>query len=67
MIRVSNIIAEEMYINKFLPEIGVARIESKVSTGKDRDITDDHLIAYRMSKEEIMFNWLYKFCYQNIF
>lgn len=53
-----NIIAEEIYINKFLPEIGVGRIESKIMEGKDSDITDDHLVAYRMSKEEIMINWL---------
>jgi hypothetical protein len=53
-----NIIAEEIHINKFLPEIGVAKIENKVIAGKDNDITDDHLIAFRMSKEEIMFNWL---------
>ena len=57
-INLLNIIAEEIYINKFLPEIGVAKIESKIIAKKDDDITDDHLIAFRMSKEEIMFNWL---------
>lgn len=57
-INLLNIIAEEIYINKFLPEIGVAKIEDKVHKGRGDDITDDHLIAYRMSKEEIMFNWL---------
>ncbi len=57
-IQLLNIIAEEIYINKFLPEIGVAKIESKIIAGKDNDITDDHLIAFRMSKEEIMKNWL---------
>ncbi len=57
-IQLLNIIAEELYINKFLPEIGVGKIENKIMIGKDNDITDDHLIAFRMSKEEIMFNWL---------
>jgi HNH endonuclease len=57
-INLLNIIAEEIYINKFLPEIGVAKIEDKIIKRKDNDISDDHLIAYRMSKEEIMFNWL---------
>jgi len=57
-INLLNIIAEEIYINKFLPEIGVSKIESKIIAGKDNDITDNHLIAFRMSKEEIMFNWL---------
>jgi len=51
-----NIIAEEIYINKYQPEIGVARIESKIIDGKDNLITDDHLIAFRISKEEIMIN-----------
>ncbi|MDD2723488.1 MAG: HNH endonuclease [Methylovulum sp.] len=58
IITLLNIIAEEIYINKFLPEIGVGKIENKIMAGKDNDITDDHLIAFRMSKEEIMFNWL---------
>lgn len=53
-----NIIAEEIYINKFMPEIGVGKIESKIVSQKDSEITDDHLIAFRMSKEEIMISWL---------
>jgi hypothetical protein len=53
-----NIIAEEIYIGKFLPEVGVGKIENKIIENKDTDITDDHLIAYRISKEEIMFNWI---------
>lgn len=68
-INLLNIIAEEIYINKFLPEIGVSRIESKIVEGKDNDITDAHLIAFRMSKEEIMFNWLgyIKYVIENYF
>jgi hypothetical protein len=53
-----NIIAQEIYIDKFDPEIGVSKIESKLLSGKDHDISDDHLVAYRMSKEEVMTNWL---------
>jgi len=53
-----NIIAEEIYIGKFLPEVGVYRIEQKILNGKDQDITDDHLAAYRISKEEVLYNWL---------
>ncbi len=56
--RLLNIIAEEIYIGKFLPEIGVYRIEQKILNGKDQDITDDHLAAYRISKEEVLYNWL---------
>lgn len=58
LINLCNIIAEEVYIDKFNPEIGVFRIENKICEGKDIDITDNHLIAYRLSKEEIMVNWL---------
>lgn len=58
LIKVLNIIAEEIYINKFNPEVGVARIEQKIIDKKDTDITDEHLIAYRMSKEEVIYNWL---------
>lgn len=57
-IKLLNIIAEEIYISKFKPEIGVAKIENKILEHKDNDITDDHLIAYRISKEEIIYNWL---------
>ena len=58
IVRLLNIIAEEIYIGKFLPEIGVYRIEQKIIKGKDQDITDDHLAAYRISKEEVLYNWL---------
>ncbi len=52
-----NIIAEEIYIGKFKPEIGVYRIEQKIIDKKDSDITVEHLTAYRISKEEVVFNW----------
>ena len=53
-----NILADTIYINKFKPEIGVNRIEKKIIDKKDSDISDEHLIAFRISKEEIMHNWL---------
>lgn len=58
IIKLLNILADEIYVNKFSPEIGIYRIEDKIIKEQDDDITDDHLIAYRMSKEEIMYNWL---------
>ena len=58
IVKLLNILAEKIYINKFKPEIGVNRIEKKIIDKKDADITDEHLIAYRISKEEIMHNWL---------
>ncbi|MGO0305025.1 HNH endonuclease [Endozoicomonas acroporae] len=51
--KILSIIAETLYINKFQPELGTHRIEQKIADKKDRDITDDHLIAYRISKEEV--------------
>lgn len=58
LVKLLNIIAEELYSSKFKEEIGVFRIEKKILDGHDEGITDDHLIAYRISKEEIMFNWM---------
>lgn len=51
-----NIIAEEIFIGKFDPAIGTSRIENKVSKGED--VPEPHLAAYRMAKEEIIYNWL---------
>lgn len=53
-----NIVAEEIYIGRFKPEIGVHRIENRIIDGKDNTITGEHLVAFRLSKEEIVFNWL---------
>ncbi len=58
IVRVLSILAENIYMNKFLPEVGTARVEKKIIDKKDTEITDDHLIAYRISKEEILYNWL---------
>lgn len=56
IIRLMNIIAEEIFIAKFNPDIGTYRIENKIQKGED--IPETHLTAYRMSKEEILYNWL---------
>lgn len=57
-VKLLNIIADTIYVDKFNPEVGVHRIEAKILDGKGLDITDEHLIAFRMSKEEILINWL---------
>ena len=51
-----NIIAEEIFVGKFDPDIGSYRIENRIQKGED--IPENHLTAYRMSKEEIIYNWL---------
>ena len=58
IISLLNIIAEEIYLGKFVPEVGVYRIEKKILQKKDLEITDNHLVAYRISKEEVMYNWM---------
>lgn len=58
LVKLLNLIAAEIYIGKFKPDIGVNRIEQRIISKKDLDISDDHLVAYRISKEEIIYNWL---------
>ena len=58
LVQLCNILAEELLIGKYDKDIGTYRIENKIAEGKDTDITDDHLIACRIFKEEIMYNWI---------
>lgn len=51
-----NLIAEEIFINKFDLELGTYRIENKIQQGEEVPLP--HLRGVRMSKEEIMYNWL---------
>lgn len=51
-----NIVAEEVYDDKFDPVLGAGRIESKVQKGED--LPDAHLRAFRMGKEEVLYSWL---------
>jgi len=51
-----NIIESEIYIGKYDSDIGTSQIESKIQKGENLPL--NHLIAYRMSKEEIIYNWL---------
>lgn len=57
ILRLMNLIAEEIYIGKFDPEVGTDKIESRLQKGEA--FAHDHLRAYRMSKEEIVYNWLH--------
>ena len=58
LIKLCNILAEELLIERYSTEIGTYQIEKKVAEGRDFDITDNHLAAYRIFKEEIMYNWI---------
>jgi hypothetical protein len=56
ILKLMNIIAEELYISRFDPDLGTDRIENKLQKGEN--IPENHLRAFRMSKEEIIYNWL---------
>lgn len=56
IVRLMNIIAERIYIGKFEHSIGTRRIENNIQKGVD--VPEDHLRAFRMAKEEIIYNWL---------
>jgi hypothetical protein len=56
IIQLMNIIAEEIYIGKFDGDIGTHRIENRLQAGEALPLS--HVRAYRMSKEEILWNWL---------
>lgn len=56
IVRLMNVIAEEIFIGKFDFDIGTSMIESKIQ--KNEDVPLEHVRAYRMGKEEIMYNWL---------
>lgn len=56
IIRLMNVIAEEIYVSRFDPEVGTDKIESRLQKGEL--FKHDHLRAFRMSKEEVIYNWL---------
>jgi hypothetical protein len=56
ILRLMNLVADEIYAGKFDTEIGTDKIESRLQKGQDFPL--DHLRAFRMSKEEIVYNWL---------
>lgn len=56
IIKLMNIIAKVILIDKFDFDIGTYRIESKIQQGDNIDW--NHVVGYRMMKEEIMYAWL---------
>ena len=58
LIRLCNILAEIVLIDKYDTDIGTYHIENTIASGSGDNIPDDHLIAYRFFKEEIMYNWI---------
>ena len=56
VIRLMNIIADIILVGKYDFEIGTYKIENKIQKGEQVDW--DHVVAYRMLKEEIIYAWL---------
>ena len=56
VVRLLNILADKIYIDQFDLERGARRIENDVQKGKD--VAETHLRAFRISKEEIVHNWV---------
>ena len=56
IIDLMNIITEEIFIEKFDTDIGTYKIENNIQKGER--YPEDHIIAFRLSHEEIIHNWL---------
>lgn len=56
ILELMNRIADEIFIGKYDLEIGTDRIENKIQKGDILPL--DHVRAFRMSKEEVIYNWL---------
>ena len=55
-VRLMNIVAESLYIDQFDSVRGTRYIETDVQKGKD--VAEPHLRAFRMSKQEVLHNWM---------
>lgn len=56
VVRLMNLVADVLLVNKFDIERWTARLENKVQKGDD--IPEAHLRAFRMCKEEVLYSWL---------
>ena len=56
IVRLMSTIAEKVFIGKFDPALGTRRIEYNIQKGKS--VPEPHLRAFRMAKEEILYNWV---------
>ena len=56
LVRLMNIIAEEIFEGQYDFDLGTDKVEEKIRQGEN--IPDGHLRATRMSREEVVYNWL---------
>ena len=57
IIHLMNIITEKLLVGKYDFEIGTYKLENKIQQGND-PINWNHVAAYRMMKEEVLYTWL---------
>ncbi len=57
IIKLMNIVAEKLLIGKYDFEVGTYRIENRIQQGDDT-LDWNHVAAFRMMKEEIVYTWL---------
>jgi hypothetical protein len=56
ILKLMNVIAEKVYVGRFDPAIGTARIEHRVQ--RKEDVPEPHLTSFRLGREEILYSWL---------
>lgn len=56
--KLCDILADEIYIGKYDKSVGRTRIELPIRRGNDKHITDDHLIACRISQYGVFYNFM---------
>jgi hypothetical protein len=56
LVKLMNIISEEIYEGKYDFDIGADKVEERVRKGET--IPENHLRATRMSREEVVYNWI---------
>lgn len=57
LVKLLNIIAEEIYIEKYDFDLGIGRLEAKISA--EENVAEDHLVSARMAREEILHTWVF--------
>jgi len=56
MVQLLNILADTLYMNKFDLNLRFGGVEKNILKKKDTQYSDEYLIAYRLGKEEILYN-----------
>lgn len=56
IVRLMNLIADEIFVGQFDDSLGTYRIENKLQKGEA--LPENHVRAFRLAKEEILYVWL---------